>query len=146
MRSHIYTLSLRPNAKLTLRSACPTEAALGSSIDIDFTKGESKHFFNLPGTVLKYTDQGAEFVIEKESNAPTIESNWNIFYGSVEVVMKAAHGQGIVSSFVLESSTLDEVDWEWIGSDYASVQSNYYGKGNTTTYDRAMYQIGRAHV
>ena len=114
-------------------------AALGSSIDIDFTKGESKHFFNLPGTVLKYTDQGAEFVIEKESNAPTIESNWNIFYGSVEVVMKAAHGQGIVSSFVLESSTLDEVDWEWIGSDYASVQSNYYGKGNTTTYDRAMY-------
>lgn len=53
--------------------------------------------------------------------------------------MKAAHGRGIVSSFVLESSTLDEVDWEWIGSDYATVQSNYYGKGNTTTYDRAMY-------
>lgn len=53
--------------------------------------------------------------------------------------MKASHGQGIVSSFVLESSTLDEVDWEWIGSDYKSVQSNYFGKGNTTTYDRAQF-------
>lgn len=53
--------------------------------------------------------------------------------------MKASHGQGIVSSFVLESSTLDEVDWEWIGSDYKSVQSNYFGKGNTTTYDRSQH-------
>lgn len=68
--------------------------------------------------------------------APTIESNWYFFFGSVEVVMKASDGQGIVSSFVLESDDLDEVDWEWIGSDTKQVQSNYFGKGDDSTFDR----------
>lgn len=121
------------------KKTCPTETALGASVDIDFTKGASKQFYNLPGTELTYGKDGAEFTIREESNAPTIESPWHILFGTIEVTMKAARGQGIVSSFVLESSTLDEVDWEWIGSDSVSVQSNYYGKGNTTTYDRAMY-------
>jgi hypothetical protein len=40
---------------------------------------------------------------------------------------------------VLQSDTLDEIDWEMIGSDTAQVQSNYFGKGNTTTYDRGQY-------
>lgn len=122
-----------------LEKTCPTEDALGTSIEIDFTKGKTNHFFELDGTKLTYGPEGAEFIIAKESNAPTIESHWNILFGRVEVTMKAAHGRGIVSSLVLESSTLDEVDWEWIGSDYDSVQTNYYGKGNTTTYDRAIY-------
>lgn len=50
--------------------------------------------------------------------------------------MKASDGQGIVSSFVLESDDLDEVDWEWIGSDTKQVQSNYFGKGDDSTFDR----------
>lgn len=45
-----------------------------------------------------------------------MESAWTIFYGKVEVVMKAATGQGIVSSIVLESGVLDEIDWEFLGS------------------------------
>jgi hypothetical protein len=53
--------------------------------------------------------------------------------------MQAAPGQGIVSSFVMESDDLDEIDWEWIGSDSARAQSNYFGKGNTTTYDRGQF-------
>lgn len=63
-------------------------------------------------------------------------SNWYFFFGSVEVVMKASDGRGIVSSFVLESDDLDEVDWEWIGSDTKQVQSNYFGKGDDSTFDR----------
>lgn len=77
-----------------------------------------------------------EFDITTEKMAPTLESNWYFFFGSVEVVMKASDGQGIVSSFVLESDDLDEVDWEWIGSDTKQVQSNYFGKGDDSTFDR----------
>jgi beta-glucanase (GH16 family) len=58
-------------------------------------------------------------------------------FGHVEVVMKAAPGAGIVSSVVLQSDTLDEIDWEWLGATDNEVQSNYFGKGQTTTYDRA---------
>lgn len=40
---------------------------------------------------------------------------------------------------VLESDDLDEIDWEWLGGNSAQVESNYFGKGNTTSYDRAVY-------
>jgi beta-glucanase (GH16 family) len=88
---------------------------------------------------MKYGPQGAEFFIDSEFDAPTVESHWNIFFGRVDVVLKASTGKGIVSSVVLESDDLDEIDWEWLGGDYTSVESNYFGKGDTTTYDRAIY-------
>lgn len=53
--------------------------------------------------------------------------------------MKASVGQGIVSSFVLQSDDLDEIDWEWLGGDFANVQTNYFGKGNDTTFDRGEF-------
>jgi len=62
-----------------------------------------------------------------------------MLFGSLEVKMRAAGGQGIVSSVVLLSDDLDEIDWEWTGTNTAQVQSNYFGKGDTTTYDRAAW-------
>ena len=53
--------------------------------------------------------------------------------------MKAAKGQGIVSSIVFESDDLDEIDWEFVGTDTTHVQSNFFGKGNTTSYNRVEY-------
>ena len=53
--------------------------------------------------------------------------------------MKGAHGQGVISSIVLESDDLDEVDWEMMGGNNTHVETNYFGKGNTTSYDRAIY-------
>ncbi|OBT86451.1 hypothetical protein VE02_05309 [Pseudogymnoascus sp. 03VT05] len=120
-----------------LKKTCPADPALGTTKFIDFSGGKSSSDFSaLPGTTVKHTAEGVEFDITNEKQAPTMESNWYFFFGSVEVVMKAAPGRGIVSSFVLESDDLDEVDWEWIGSDTTQVQSNYFGKGDTTTYDR----------
>jgi hypothetical protein len=90
-------------------------------------------------TELKYNQQGALFRINKETEAPTIRSDNYLFFGRVDVVVQAAKGQGIVTSAVLQSDDLDEVDWEWVGGDDAQVQSNYFSKGDTTTYDRAQY-------
>jgi beta-glucanase (GH16 family) len=60
-------------------------------------------------------------------------------FGHVEFVIKAAPGTGIVSSAVLQSDCLDEIDWEWLGGDDAQVQSNYFGKGITTSYNRGAF-------
>jgi len=60
-------------------------------------------------------------------------------FGSVSVVMKAATGQGIISSIVMESDDLDEIDWEFMGGNATHAETNYFGKGNTTAYDRATY-------
>lgn len=72
----------------------------------------------------------------KKGDAPTIVSNFYIMFGKIEVNMKAAPGGGVVSSVVLESDDLDEIDWEWVGSQTGQGQSNYFGKGFTGNYDR----------
>lgn len=79
---------------------------------------------------MTYTSSGAEFTITKSGDSPTIQSKWYIFFGRVSFFLKAAPGTGIVSSAILESDDLDELDWEWLGgSDYVSkVQTNYFGK------------------
>ncbi|KAF2455910.1 rasp f 9, partial [Lineolata rhizophorae] len=85
---------------------------------------------------LTYGSDGAEFTINQRGDAPTIQTDGYIFFGRVDVTMKAAPGTGIISSIVLQSDDLDEIDWEFIGGDNANVQSNFFGKGNTTVYNR----------
>jgi hypothetical protein len=60
-------------------------------------------------------------------------------FGQIDVELKAAPGTGMVSSFFLQSDCLDEIDWEWLGKTPAEVQSNYFGKGLTTTYNRGAF-------
>ncbi|KAH7227196.1 concanavalin A-like lectin/glucanase domain-containing protein [Fusarium redolens] len=87
-------------------------------------------------SIIKYDKKGAKFNIEEETNASTIATRKYIFFGRVDVELQAAPGQGIVTAIVLQSDTLDEIDWEWLGGDATQVQSNYFSKGDTTTYDR----------
>jgi beta-glucanase (GH16 family) len=77
--------------------------------------------------------------VAKSGDSPQLTSKWYIMFGRVEVLLKAAPGAGIVSSFVMQSDDLDEIDWEWLGADGEQVQSNYFGKGQTTTYNRGAF-------
>ncbi|KAF4978316.1 hypothetical protein FZEAL_5289 [Fusarium zealandicum] len=123
-----------------LKKSCPADPAFGDKkVNCDLTKGECDAFHGMIGTNLKYDGKGALFEINKESDAPTIRTNNYLFFGRVDVVVQAAEGQGVVTSAVLQSDDLDEIDWEWVGGDNAQVQSNYFSKGDTTTYDRAQY-------
>jgi beta-glucanase (GH16 family) len=122
-----------------LEKTCPSNPAFGGVVTCDFSKGPCSAFEELPGTSLEYNEQGAVFAIEKESNAPTIATHKYIFFGRIDVECQASVGQGIVTSAVLQSADLDEIDWEWVGGDANQAQSNYFGKGDTTTYDRGAY-------
>ncbi|KAI6760977.1 hypothetical protein HG530_009837 [Fusarium avenaceum] len=123
-----------------LKKTCPPNPAFGDKkVECDFAKGECDAFHSMIGTNLKYSEQGALFTINKETDAPTIRSNNYLFFGRVDIVMEAAKGQGIVTSVVLQSDDLDEIDFEMVGGDDAQVQTNYFSKGDTTTYDRAIY-------
>lgn len=93
-------------------------------------------FEELPGTTLSYDSNGAIFTIDTEADAPTIITGKYLFFGRVDYEIQAAPGAGIVTSAVLESNDLDEIDWEWVGNDNGHAQTNYFSKGNTTTYNR----------
>ena len=112
---------------------CPADSALGiRNATYNFVTSSAGSTWNTTNGNLKYGTQGAEFTINRKGDAPTIQTNFYIFFGEVEVWMKAAPGQGVVSTIVLESDDLDEVDLEIIGSNGTHVENNYYGKGNTT--------------
>lgn len=116
---------------------CPNNPAMAANFETNFKAGASgvKGWKQTAGS-LDYNGEGAAFTIKKKGDAPTIQSETYLHFGYVEVKMKAAAGQGIVSSIVLQSEDLDEVDWEFLGTTTDKVQMNYFGKGNTTTYDR----------
>ncbi|EXJ54126.1 murein transglycosylase [Cladophialophora yegresii CBS 114405] len=120
------------------QSGCPADPALGRSVDVEFTSGSSSEF--MASGAVSYTSDGAAFTISQHGDAPTLSSKWYIMFGHVDFVVKAAPGTGIVSAAILQSDCLDEIDWEWVGGDDSQAQSNYFGKGITTTgYNRGAY-------
>lgn len=118
------------------RTDCPPNTALGiSNYTIDFTKSiMSDKVWNVTAGKIDFNDPGAEFTINARGDSPTVQTNFYIFFGQVEVIMKTAAGRGIVSSIVLQSEDLDEIDWEWIGGNKTDVLTNIFSKGNQTDY------------
>lgn len=122
------------------KQSCKPNPALGKTLAIDFRDGESDQFKAVhAGKKISYGKDGADFKIESKGDNPTLQSKFYIMYGHVEAMIKAAPGTGIVSSFVLQSDDLDEIDLEWLGGDTSQVQSNYFSKGDTSTYNRGQF-------
>lgn len=116
---------------------CPDMQALGGNNTFDFNKDFNPNVWHQmnQGTV-EHRDNFTAFTVQYQGDAPTIQSSFYIFFGRVEIVMKAASGQGIVSSAILQSECLDEIDWEFLGTNTTHALTNYFGKGNTTDYNR----------
>ncbi|RVX73580.1 hypothetical protein B0A52_02468 [Exophiala mesophila] len=120
------------------QGGCPPNPALGRSVSVDFTSGPSSEFSAVGST--SYTSDGAAFTVARSGDSPSITSEWYIMFGHVDFVVKAAPGTGVVSAAILQSDCLDEIDWEWLGGDNSQAQSNYFGKGITTTgYNRGAF-------
>lgn len=134
-----------------LVNTCPPNPAFGNEVvHCDFTAGACASF-NSMGSPLQYGANGAVFPISGLGQAPTIGTGKYIFFGRVDVEVQAAPGVGIVTSAVLQSDDLDEIDWEWLGGDNAQVQTNYFSKGDVSTYDRGAFHpvvnpTGQFHV
>ncbi|KAK6333303.1 hypothetical protein TWF718_011121 [Orbilia javanica] len=120
-----------------LEKQCPCNPGLGKTYSFDFTKGEGSDVFPADKYFpVRYEKDGVHLPVKKKGDAPTIISTKYVFGGRLDCTLKIAPGKGIVSSLVFQSADLDEIDFEWIGSKPLEAQSNYFGKGNTETYNR----------
>ncbi|KAG9691211.1 carbohydrate-binding module family 50 protein, partial [Aureobasidium melanogenum] len=129
-----------------LNTRCPPNVGLtNSTYTIDFTQQTTippdwtlSNYANL-----NFSSKGAEFTVAKRFDSPQLWTNFYIHYGRVEVVAQVAPGTGIVSSAVLLSDDLDEIDLEFSGNNFGDTvpkgQNNYYGMGITGDYDRASF-------
>lgn len=112
-----------------LNSTCEADPAFGTDFNFVFNATPAEAAWENHVGKVTYGDEGAEFTINKQGDSPTIRSKFYIFFGRVEVWWKVAPGQGVISSLMLLSDDLDEIDWEFLGGDGKHVETNYFGKG-----------------
>ncbi|KAI9903433.1 hypothetical protein N3K66_002785 [Trichothecium roseum] len=93
------------------------------------------------GPVYYDSENGAKFTVAKQGDSPTIRTKFYFFFGRCEFLLKAAPGKGIVSSMMLLSDDLDEIDWEFIGVKSAA-STNYFGKGLEDFTKGEWYDMG----
>ncbi|KAK9469225.1 concanavalin A-like lectin/glucanase domain-containing protein, partial [Lipomyces arxii] len=58
-----------------------------------------------------------------------VASTSYIWYGKVSVTMRSSRGRGVVTACILFSDVQDEIDWEFVGVDLETVQTNFYYQG-----------------
>ncbi|KAL2860779.1 glycoside hydrolase family 16 protein [Aspergillus lucknowensis] len=108
---------------------CEPNPALGTDYTWYMNETLNDKIWNTTNGEIVSGDEGAEFTIAAKLQSPTIQSTFYIFFGVVESLVKMAPGKGIVSSVVLQSDDLDEIDWEWVGYNTTEIQTNFYSKG-----------------
>ncbi|OAA34043.1 Concanavalin A-like lectin/glucanase, subgroup [Metarhizium rileyi] len=119
---------------------CPANPAFGTDHNFNFNVTPSGDLWETTtGTVTYNAKTGAAFAINKQGDSPTIRTKFYFFFGRTEILLKVAPGQGIVSSMMWLSDDLDEVDWEFLGSNKTFATTNYFGKG------RQDYKNGGSH-
>lgn len=91
---------------------CPSnKGTTKAHINYDLTQASALNEWTVLGGAVVTGPDGAEFTIHKQGDAPTIVTDYYIFYGEVSVEMKASPGTGIVSSVYMLSDDNDEIDW-----------------------------------
>ncbi|KAJ5113282.1 concanavalin A-like lectin/glucanase [Penicillium angulare] len=118
------------------KTCAADQGTTSSELHYDFTESSDLSKWTTTAGTVTSTDDGAKFTISESGDAPTIETDFYIFFGEVTITMQGAPGTGIVSSAILESDDLDEIDWEILGSYTSKLQTDYYGKGDSGSYDR----------
>ncbi|CAI8499548.1 unnamed protein product [Hanseniaspora opuntiae] len=128
---------------LTESNCTVTDLAFSDTpIEVDFSNDNNVNkYFELyaESGSLDYSDSGLNFTLNKRFDNPSLQSKFYLFFGKIEVICIPAVGKGIVSTVYLQSDDLDEIDLEWIGTEETQVQTNWFSKGETSTYDRGAY-------
>ncbi len=125
-----------------LNTTCPSDPAFGMDFNFNFNSTPNNQVWETTVGPVKYdATNGATFTVAKQGDSPTIRSKFYFFFGRVEVWMKAAPGTGIISSLMLLSDDLDEIDWEFMGGNVSSAETNYFGKGQQDFHNAIYYPV-----
>ncbi|KAJ3111290.1 hypothetical protein HDU96_005825 [Phlyctochytrium bullatum] len=75
-----------------------------------------------------------------------IKSRRSMMYGTIDARVRAAPGRGVITAVTLiNEQTLDELDWEWVGSDNFSAWTNLFFKGRRQVDPATTFEIFATH-
>ncbi|KAI9684171.1 MAG: hypothetical protein M1829_003441 [Trizodia sp. TS-e1964] len=66
-----------------------------------------------------------------ESVGTVLASTAYVWYGKISAKLKTSRGAGVVTAFILLSDDKDEIDFEFVGTQLTTAQTNYYSQGVT---------------
>lgn len=120
----------------------------GSCVDNPVCQNETYTFANLDGlqSIDKYLgdETKADFVysgqplnnngdllltMANNSVGTVISSTKYIWYGKFSAKLKTSRGRGVITAFITMSDAKDEIDFEFVGADLSTAQTNYYHLG-----------------
>ncbi|KAF5010592.1 hypothetical protein FDECE_3258 [Fusarium decemcellulare] len=67
----------------------------------------------------------------KDSVGTLLSSTVYMWYGNVKARFRTSRGRGVVTAFILFSDVKDEIDYEFVGVELNTAQTNYYFQGIT---------------
>ena len=82
------------------------------------------------GTPLVYNDN-VLLTMPQNSVGTLLASTTYVWYGKVSATFKTSHDAGVVTAFILLSDVLDEIDYEFVGVELDTAQTNFYSQGVT---------------
>lgn len=74
-------------------------------------------------------DGSVLLTMPKNSVGTVLASTTYMWYGNVKAKFKTSRGRGVVTAFILLSDVKDEIDYEFVGVDLQTAQTNYYFQG-----------------
>ena len=102
----------------------------GITANTKYLGDASKSNWVSSGQPIAYQDQ-VLLTMAQSTVGTLLASTAYVWYGKVSATMKSSRGAGVVSAFILLSDVKDEIDFEFVGADLLSAQSNYYFQGIT---------------
>lgn len=94
------------------------EVYLGNSTKYDWVYSDGSQVF--------VHDDAMLLTMPANSSGTVLASTSYMWYGNVKATLKTSRGAGVVTAFILLSDVKDEIDFEFIGVDLATAQTNFY--------------------
>lgn len=103
--------------------------------DIDSVEIQTEYLGNSSESDWVYTgwaathDDALLLQMPKNSSGTVLSSTKYLWYGKVSATLKTSHDTGVITAFILYSDVKDEIDYEFVGYNLTSPQTNFYALG-----------------
>jgi len=129
-----------PRMSFSIDSCMPAPVCVDKTFRMDTLDRyrDHEHYLGDPKDV-DWVGQGEPKIYNKNmlltmaprSVGTVLASTTYMWYGTVKARIKTGIGKGVVTAFILFSDVKDEIDYEWVGVDLGTAQTNYYFQGIT---------------
>lgn len=81
------------------------------------------------GTPVVYQNDAILLTMATNTVGTLLMSTHYVWYGEISATLSTSQGAGVVTAFIMMSDVKDEIDFEFVGVDLESAQSNFYFQG-----------------